>query len=219
MPTTSSLPSPITGKRECLVSSTSGRNSAGSSSIDTQSICERGIMMSRTVISDTDSTPSIIDSASASNSRRSNAPRSRSISSSRSSGSRVSSADRRSSSEGRVSSLAGVLIARPRRRGRDSRARRAARSRALHALRLGVAVVVVTLQMQHSVDDQVRAVRAQRLPLPRGLVAHHRHAQHDVAGERLRVIVHERQHVRRVVLAAVHRVQRVRPRALPRSAP
>ena len=51
-------------------------NSGGSSSIDTQSICARGIMMSRTVVSDTDSTPSIIDSASASSSRRSKAPRS-----------------------------------------------------------------------------------------------------------------------------------------------
>ncbi len=96
----SSFVSPITGKRECLVSMTNGMNVSGSSSIDTQSICARGIMMSRTVISETDSTPSIIDSASASSSRRSNAPRIRSISSSRSSGSRVSSAERRSSSVG-----------------------------------------------------------------------------------------------------------------------
>ena len=56
--------------------------------------------MSRTVISETCSTPSIIDSASASSSLRSNAPRSRSSSSSRSSGSRVRSADSRSSSVG-----------------------------------------------------------------------------------------------------------------------
>jgi hypothetical protein len=56
------------------VSTTSGMNSGTSSSIDTQSICARGIMMSRTVVSDTDSTPSIIDSASPSSSLRSNAP-------------------------------------------------------------------------------------------------------------------------------------------------
>ena len=75
MPTTSSLFSPITGKRECLVSMIERDELGGASSIDTQSICARGIMMSRTVVSDTDSTPSIIDSASASSSWRSNAPR------------------------------------------------------------------------------------------------------------------------------------------------
>ena len=46
---TSSLLSPITGKREWRVSTTSGMKSGTASSTDTQSICERGIMMSRTV--------------------------------------------------------------------------------------------------------------------------------------------------------------------------
>ena len=101
----SSLLSPTTGKRECLVSRTKGMKASGGSSLDTQSICARGIMISRTVISDTESTPSIIDSPSASSRRRSNAPRSRSFSSSRSSGSRVRKAVNRSRSVGFASGL------------------------------------------------------------------------------------------------------------------
>ena len=174
MPTTSSLFSPITGKRECRVSSTSGMNSAGSSSIDTTSICARGIMMSRTVISDTCSTPSIIDSASASSSLRSKAPCRSSSSSSRSSGSRVRNADSRSSSVGlsacrsrRRPSVSGGAAARPRvgvgdaERGEDRGLAR------LHRARGAVGVVVVALQVQHAVDDEVRAVVGERLALRR----------------------------------------------------
>ena len=68
--------------------------------------------MSRTVISDTCSTPSIIESASASRSLCSNAPCRSSSSSSRSSGSRVRNADSRSSSVGLSAlSLRSSLIA------------------------------------------------------------------------------------------------------------
>ena len=180
MPTTSSLISPITGKRECFVSMISGMNSGGASSIDTQSICARGIMMSRTVVSDTDSTPSIIDSASASSRRRSNAPRSSAISSSRSSGSRVRNADSRSSSVGLSSGeSSGVAI-----EDSPSRVRIAVAEAAqqrdlprLHAARVVVALVVVALQVQHAVDHQVRVVRSQascaaRAPRSRTTGAH-----------------------------------------------
>ena len=173
MPTTSSLLSPITGKRECLVSMISGMKSGGSSSIDTQSICARGIMMSRTVVSDTASTPSIIDSASASSSRRSNAPRSRSSSSSRSSGSRVRSAESRSSSVGCSSAfVVGSSIRCVRRRAprtdRDSPAARGApTSRASIRAASARAFVIVALQVQHAVDDEVRADARERLPCAR----------------------------------------------------
>ena len=63
---TSSRFSSITGKRECAVPITCGMNFSTGSLMSMTSICARGIMMSRTCISDTVSTPSIIDSASAS---------------------------------------------------------------------------------------------------------------------------------------------------------
>ena len=56
----------ITGKRECAVAITCGMNLSAGSLMSITSICARGIMMSRTCISETCSAPSIIDSASAS---------------------------------------------------------------------------------------------------------------------------------------------------------
>ena len=126
--------------------------------------------MSRTVISETDSTPSIIDSASASSSLRSNAPRIRSISSSRSSGSRVSSADRRSSSVGfagsafSISGACDVAASAYAHSGSgiaEARASSVGLARSIRAASR-VALVVVALQVQHAVDDEVREVRAQR---------------------------------------------------------
>ncbi len=63
---TSSLLSPITGKREWPASMTLGRNCSGGSWMSTTSICARGTMMSRACSSETCSTPSIMASASAS---------------------------------------------------------------------------------------------------------------------------------------------------------
>ena len=164
------------------------------------SICARGIMMSRTVISDTCSTPSIIDSASASSSLRSNAPCRSSSSSSRSSGSRVRSADRRSSSVG----LSGALSARrpsrlrqasrARVRDRDSPARaRIAVSRASIARGIGAAFVVVALQVQHAVDDEVRVVM-RRSVLPCARASSRTTGAHSTMSPatRRRIIVHER---------------------------
>ena len=51
----------------------------------------------------------------------------------------------------------------------------------LHRARVAGGVVVVALQVQHAVDDEVRAVIGERLALRLRLVAHDRRAQHDVA--------------------------------------
>ena len=98
---------------------------------ETTSIWARGIMMSRTVISDTCSTPSIIDSASASSSLCSNAPCRSSSSSSRSSGSRVRKADSRSSKRRLVGLVAAVVVHRsaPRAAGAGVRVGNAQRRR------------------------------------------------------------------------------------------
>ena len=188
---TSSLSSSITGKRECAVSRTNGMNSSGSSVTSITSICARGIMMSRAVISDTCSTPSIIDSASASSSWRSNAPCSSSTSCSRSSGSRIRNADRRSSRRGLCGLGWGKSSMRMRdellrttgfvRTDRDSPAQRESRLQRFHHSSILVVLVIVALQVQHAVHDEMRAVRAQRLLLLARFAPHHRHAEHEVA--------------------------------------
>ncbi len=61
----------ITGKRECAVAMTCGMNLSGGSLMSMTSICARGIMTSRTLVSETWSAPSIIVSASASSRLRS----------------------------------------------------------------------------------------------------------------------------------------------------
>jgi hypothetical protein len=65
-PITSSRFWSITGKRECAVAITARMNFSTGSWMSMKSTCARGIMMSRTCISDTVSAPSMIDSASAS---------------------------------------------------------------------------------------------------------------------------------------------------------
>jgi hypothetical protein len=56
-------------------------------------------------------------------------------------------------------------------------------SRGFHAPRIGGALVIVALQVQHAVDDEMRAVRPEGLALCAGLAPQHRNAQHEVAGE------------------------------------
>ena len=170
--------------------------------------------MSRTVVSDTDSTPSIIDSASPSTSLRSKAPRMMATRSSRSSGSRISSAESRSSSVGLSwpgsflsssmgswASARGVRVGEPE-GGQDRGFPR------LHHRGVGVPFVVESLQVQHAVDNQVRVMVGERLALRGRLPPHDRRAEHDVAGARMLVIVHEGEDVRRVVLAAEFGVER-----------
>ena len=77
-----------------------------------------------------------------------------------------------------------------------------------HRGRVGGALVVVALQVQHAVDHQMGAVRGAASCPVRRFAADHGHAQHDVADARLPLIVHEGQHVGRVVLAAVFGVER-----------
>jgi hypothetical protein len=102
MPMTSSRFSPVTGKRECAVSIALAVMAVAESATGITSICARGIMMSRTCMSETASAPSMMERASASSRLRSKAECSSAISCSRSSGSRISSAERRSSSDGRL---------------------------------------------------------------------------------------------------------------------
>jgi hypothetical protein len=52
---------------------------------------------------------------------------------------------------------------------------------ALHAPRVDRTLVVVTEQMQATVDHQVCPMRERRLALPGRLACHHRRAQHDIA--------------------------------------
>ena len=82
-----------------------------------------------------------------------------------------------------------------------------------HAARGAVAVVVVALQVQHAVNDEVRAVIGGGLALLPRFPPDDRHAQHQVARQGFHVIVHERQHVRGVGLAAVLRVETLSLRA------
>ena len=91
---------------------------------------------------------------------------------------------------------------------RSPRPRSSAISRASMRRGVVVALVVVALQVQHAVDHQVRVVRGKRLALRARLLRDDRRAQHDVAGKRHAVIVHECQHVGRVVAAAVAPVER-----------
>jgi hypothetical protein len=71
-----------------------------------------------------------------------------------------------------------------------------------HSRRVGSPLMIVALQMQHAVDDEVRAVGAERLSLRPRLPRQDRDAQYDVAGQRVDIIVHERQHVGGVLPAA-----------------
>ena len=67
--------------------------------------------------------------------------------------------------------------------------------------------MVESLQVQHAVHDEVGDVVGEFLALLARLAAQHRRAQHEVAGERKSVIVHEGQHVGRMVPAAELGVQ------------
>jgi len=66
--------------------------------------------------------------------------------------------------------------------------------------------VVEALEMQQPVHEQVRVVRGHGLALRLRLAGHDRRADHDVALERLRA-VDEREHVGRVVLAAIRAIE------------
>ncbi len=70
--------------------------------------------------------------------------------------------------------------------------------------------MIVSLRMQDAVDDEVREVLAEGLALLARLAPDDRHAQHDVGAHDRRVLVVERQHVGRVVLAPELAVQPAR---------
>ena len=78
-----------------------------------------------------------------------------------------------------------------------------------HPRRLGGLFVTVALQVQHAVDDKVRAMRGERFALLHGLASQHRGAEHDITATRaMFIIVHERQHVGGTVLAAMPTIER-----------
>jgi hypothetical protein len=94
-------------------------------------------------------------------------------------------------------------------RGRRSRGAQDLAFR-FHDAGVGAVLVIVSLQVQHTMHDQVGEMRLQRLALRGGLAHdHHRHAPgREVAGQHRRARVGEGQHVGGVILAAVLRVQR-----------
>ena len=78
-----------------------------------------------------------------------------------------------------------------------------------HPRRFGGPFVIVALQVQHAVDDKVRAMRGERFALLHGLAPQHRSAEHDITARRaMFIIVHERQHVGGTVLAAMPTIER-----------
>src|SRR5579859_299176 len=159
-----------------------------------KSTCARGIMMSRTCISETLSAPSMMESASASSRLREYAERKSSTSCSRSLGSRIKSAERRSSRLGRAGSFirersfyrVGIGEAEPAQQPDFAR---------FHAARACFVIVRVPAQVQHAVQHEMRIVRANCFSLRARLAHDHGMAQHDVAA----ASVQETEHVGRVV--------------------
>src|SRR5436190_2123735 len=208
MPITSSRLRSMTGKRECAVEMTCGMNFSTGSCRSMTSIWARGIMMSRTCISETLSAPSIMERASASSRLRSYAECSRRARLSRSSGSRRMSAERRSSNVGREGSFTwgesggSAILCANRHCVRIGIAEpREDRNLAFfHALRVAQPFVTVAAQVQYCVHDQVRVVRPKRLLLATRLAGHDGMAKHDVAAI-------EREHVGRAIGAAIGAVQ------------
>src|SRR5262245_28920934 len=193
----------ITGKRECAVAITCLTKVSTGSLMSMKSTWARGIMMSRTCISETVSAPSMIESASASSRLREYAARSSWVSSDRSPGSRMISADRRSSRLGRDGSfMPGAFISFYRWRVgiADSAAAQDADLARFHARRIPFLFMIVAAQVQAAVHHEMRVVRGERLFLRARLAPHHRMAQHDVAGR-------EGEHVRRAVLLAEYPVE------------
>ena len=142
---------------------------AGGSSRRTETICPRGTMMSRTCRSATSSTPSSMVSASSSSSPRSLA--------SRSMRDEVLAILRLAReicvilfSQRPVAFRSfDMLLSSSSSGDRDWRSRAPEHGdlAALHAARIGVALVVVADQMQRAVHDEMRPMRAQLLPCSR----------------------------------------------------
>src|ERR1043165_671465 len=200
MPMTSSRFWSITGKSECAVAMICGMNFSTGSWMSMKSTCARGIMMSRTCISETVSAPSMIDRASASSRLRAYAERSRRVSSPRSPGSRRMSADRRSSSLGRLGSFIRGGISFYRVGVAESQAPQQADLARFHARCIPFLFMVVSAGVQRAVNHQMRVMRAQRFAQLLGFLPDHGIAEHHVSRM-------ERQHVRRFVLAPVSPVQ------------
>jgi len=78
----------------------------------------------------------------------------------------------------------------------------------LHDLCRALGVVVVALQVQHAVYDKVSAVVGKRLSLLARLASKHGSADHEIPDHRRIMIVHEREDVCRVLLAAKGGVER-----------
>src|SRR5260221_3873275 len=162
-----------------------------------KSTCARGIMMSRTCISETLSAPSMMESASASSRLREYAERKSSTSCSRSLGSRIRSAERRSSRLGRAGSF---IRARSFYRVGigEADAPQYADFARLHLARACFVMMPVAAQVQHAVHHQVRVVRQEAFVLCTRVARDHRMAQHDVADP----AVGEAQHVGRACALA-----------------
>src|SRR3569832_1829217 len=188
----------MTGQRECADSVTTRIISLKPASRSTTTICARGTMMSRTCISETCSTPSIMPRASGSSRLRCWASRSSVTSCSRSFGSPSSARLSRSNQErGVVPPLWGrstdinfhIFInnrfqlclgcrAFARVRIGKTQTREDAHLAPLHRVRLFGRLVVVSQQMQYTVYRHVRPMGQGGLALLAGLARHHGCAEH-----------------------------------------
>src|SRR5256714_9895486 len=178
MPITSSRFWSITGKRECAVDITRGMKVSTGSLMSMKSTWARGIMMSRTCISETVSAPSMIDSASASSRFLEYAERKSCTSCSRSFGSRMMSAERRASRLRRAGSF---MPARSFYRvgvGEAEAAQQADFAR-FHLARARFRVMPVAAQMQHAMQHEVRVMRGDALSLGTRFAHDERMAEHD----------------------------------------
>src|SRR5690606_35005472 len=190
MPSTSSMLSPITGKRECAASMTEGRNSRGVWAALMVLICDRGIMMSRTCISATCKAPSMIASASTTRTSLRWASRSSSSSSWRLRGSwtkawvSLSSQDfcpvlDRSSFMGCYSSLFNFKVGIG-----DAQFGQQLAFQCFHGLGFVLFNVVMTQQMQAAMDDHMGPVCLRRLALLGGFPVDHGHADDQITQQR-----------------------------------
>src|SRR3569832_332530 len=191
----------MTGQRECADSVTTRIISLKPASRSTTTICARGTMMSRTCISETCSTPSIMPRASGSSRLRCWASRSSVTSCSRSFGSPSSARLSRSNQErgvepplwGRSTDINFHIFINNRNqlclgcrafarvRIGKTQTREDARLAPLHRVRLFGRLVVVSQQMQYTVHRHVCPMGQGGLPLFARLARHHGCADHHVA--------------------------------------
>src|ERR1035441_6748706 len=204
----------MTGKRECPDSTANSTSLSDDSSRSTNTICERGTMMSRTCMSATANTPSIITSASPLNRPRSLASRRSSMSSARSRGSPdidcVMRLNQRpvlpwgGSDMGDQDTRSGIRI-------QKAKPIKDLNLPYLHLFGLGTPFMVEAHEVQDPMDRHVRPVRRGGFTLSFGFMRHHQRAKHQLAQKVPAVRGHpgalEGQHIGRPIAVPVAEIQ------------